>query len=84
MLVRRCERAIAQLRAQIGKGKVIYGLLRKDEGEQVAGLVRGHDNIPLVHADASSSSSTRSPARPTPGRAQDDRRAVPGAGHALS
>ncbi len=49
MLVRCSERVIAQ----IGKGKVIYGLLRKDEGEQVVRLFRGHYNIPLVHADAS-------------------------------
>jgi hypothetical protein len=30
MLVRCSQRAIAQVRAQVGKGKVIYGLFRKD------------------------------------------------------
>jgi hypothetical protein len=53
MLVRCRERAMAQVRAHVGKGKVIHGLLRKDEGEPVVRLFRDHDNIPLVHADAS-------------------------------
>ncbi len=32
---------------------VDHGLLRLDEGEQMVRLFRDHDNIPLVHADAS-------------------------------
>ena len=47
------ERAIAQVRAQVGEGKMVCGLLRKDEGEHVVRLFRDHYNIPLVRADAS-------------------------------
>jgi len=38
--------------ACVGKGKVICGLLRKDEGEQAVRLFHDHYGIPLVHADA--------------------------------
>ena len=44
---------------------VDHGLLRLNEAEEVVRLFREHYNIPLVHVDARSSSSMRSPASPT-------------------
>ena len=41
---------------------VDHGLMRKDEAAEVVAMFRGHYNIPLVHVDAASASSPRSPA----------------------
>jgi GMP synthase (glutamine-hydrolysing) len=47
------DKAIADIRAQVGEGRVICGLSRAGESEQVVGLFRDHFNIKLVHKDAS-------------------------------
>ncbi len=39
MSVRCCERAIAQVRAQVGKGKMVYGLSRGVNSSDVAVLL---------------------------------------------
>ena len=47
---------------------VDHGLLRMAEAEKVVALFKDSYNIPLVHVEAESFSSTRSPASPTPSK----------------
>jgi GMP synthase (glutamine-hydrolysing) len=78
---------------------VDHGLLRLGEAEQVVTMFRDHYNMPLIHADETTSSSARWKASPTPRssarpsaavhrrvpetRQRGRRGQVPGAGHAL-